>query len=232
MNYKRVIELSFLGLFALGVGIALLIHQSYDQWLTQLVQASGRKVGGGALEVEDLKWLVAEQKLSLSSAQWFDGETAGEAWFSVAASQWQLPANAWQGALFHTERFAVNGVTLRVKQEGLSTNINRLIKRVEAVVIEAEKQRKGTEALLFKLDSVALLNVQVELTTLKHGVLRWNIPELILPRHSNEPGLAFDVLLQQITLQLLYELKLQTTQHLLSLTEPVEPAIPVPSNSQ
>ncbi|RYZ78370.1 MAG: hypothetical protein EOO68_40455, partial [Moraxellaceae bacterium] len=226
MNYKRIIELSFLGVFALGVGIALLIHQSYDQWLTQLVQASGRKVSGGSLEVENLRWLPAEQKLSISSAHWFDGETAGEAWFSVGAAQWQLPADAWQGAVFHSERFTLDGVTLRVKQEGLSTNINRLIKHVESVVIEAEKQRKGTEALLFKLDALALTNVQVELTTLKHGVLRWNTPELILPRNINEPGLAFDVLLQQITLQLLYELKIQTTQHLLSLTEPADPAAP------
>ncbi|MEY4589499.1 MAG: hypothetical protein RL497_1575, partial [Pseudomonadota bacterium] len=201
MNYKRLIEMSFLALFTAGVGISLLIHQSYDEWLTELVEASGQRVSGGPLVFKNLHWLSAEETLSLESGQWFDTERASEPWLMFPAARWPL-AGSWQGAVFQRERLELPGLVVRIQQEGLTTNINRLIKQVETVVIQPEKQRKGKEPLLFMLGACALTDVQVELHTLKHGVLRWRIPELTL-HPAQTAGLAFDVLLQQLTLALL-----------------------------
>lgn len=219
MNIKRVIELGFLALFALGVGGALLVHQSYDQWLAELVQASGKKIGVGRLEVSGLRWLATEQNLSLTSAQWFDAENNRKPWLTLPSIQLQLPADAWQGPLLRIERFTLQGASVHIQQEGLSTNINRLIKQVEAVAILPEKQAKGQESLLFKVNSFSLVNLHVTLSTLKHGDLSWDIPELILPTSGSDAGGAFDILLQQLTIQLLTQLRIQATQHLLVLAE-------------
>jgi hypothetical protein len=219
MNIKRMIEVGFLALFALGVGGALWVHQSYDKWLGELVQASGKKVGVGRLELNDLRWFATEQKLSLASAQWFDAENTRSPWLAIASGQWQLPPNAWQGAVLTIERFTLRDAVVHIQQEGLSTNINRLIKQVEAVTILPEKQAKGRESLLFKVNSCALINVHVTLSTLKHGDVTWNIPELILWGAYTTTGSPFDELLQQFTIRLLFALRKQATQHLIVLAE-------------
>lgn len=224
MPPKRIVELSFLALFALGVGISLFIHQSFDQWLTQLVQASGSKVAGGPLKLVDLKWQAAEQTLSMAGGQWFDSEQAREPWLVLPAARWTLSADAWQGARFHAERFTLAGLSVRLQQEGLTTNLNRLIQHLDTVDITPEKVGRGKEPLVFTLEKVVFKDVQVELRTLKHGVLRWTITELILPQTTAEQ--PFDRLLQQVTRDLLQELKLQSTEQLLSLAKPTPDPAP------
>ena len=105
------------------------------------------------------------------------------------------------------------------------------MKQVESVQITPEKLSRGKEPLLFTVDQVVFSDLQVEFTTLKHGVLRWHIEELTLtPTPRNQP---FDVLLQQVTRALLAELKTQTTQQLLTLTEASQPSgDSPPSNEQ
>lgn len=219
MPSKRIIELSFLALFALGVGIALVIHQTYDEWLTQLVQASGSKVAGGPLKLSGLKWQAAEQTLSLSAGAWYDQERAAQPWLRLPAARWQFSADAWQGAQFRTERLELVGLVAYIRQEGLTTNINRLIQQVDAMVITPEKVGRGKEPLVFNIDQVVVRDLQVELSTLKHGVLRWSVPELRLALTADTHALAFDALLQQFTRSLLAELKTQATQHLLTLSD-------------
>lgn len=231
MQTKRIVELSFLALFALGVGISLFIHQTYDQWLTQLVRASGSRVAGGPLKLVDLRWQAGEQTLSLAGGQWFDEERGREPWLILPAARWTLAADAWQGAQFRAEHFTLSGLQVRVRQEGLSTNVNRLIKQLDTVQIAPEKVGRGKEPLLFNLGEVVFKDLEVELSTAKHGVLRWNIAELRLAQAAT--GQPFDVLLQQVTRGLLAELKIQTTQHLLSLTEAGNaPAVAPPGAGQ
>jgi hypothetical protein len=227
MQTKRIIELCFLALFALGVGISLVIHQTYDQWLSQLVQASGTRVAGGPLKISQLQWQSAEQTLSLSGGEWFDDERASTPWLKLSAARWQLKPGAWQGAEFSTEHFELSGLEVFIRQEGLSTNINRLIKQVESAAIKPETVGRGKEPLVFKVDQVVLKDLALELTTTKHGVLRWNVPQLILTPGTEH--LPFDVLLQQVTRALLNELKTQTTQQLLTLTEGERAPVDAPS---
>ncbi len=216
MNAKRIIELSFIAIFAVGVGISLLIHQTYDEWLTRLVEASGRRVAGGPLVLQDLKWQAGENSLSISQGQWFDDPQNSAPWLLLPAGQWRLPADSWQGAQFYAQQIKIPGMRISIRQEGLSTNLNRLIHRLETVTIEPEKLGRGKEPLLFKIDQLVFSDIQVELTTLKHGVLRWTSPELTIDAKGE--ALAFDLLLQRVTGRLLAELKLQATQQMLTIT--------------
>jgi hypothetical protein len=234
MKSKRLIELIFIALFALGVSAALWVHQSFDVWLSQLIQASGRKLLDAPITMQNLRWLATEQRLSFASAQWFDTEAAQEPWLLLPETHWQFAATSWQGAVFHSEGLSLEGAVIRVRQEGLTTNINRLIKQLESVVVQAEKTRKGEESLLFLLDSCVLTRVHVEFQTVKHGVLRWSIAEIKLIAPSDNKAMAFDRLLQHLTHSLLNEIKQQTTEHLITLSEqtaPTSPNPPLPLNA-
>lgn len=219
MSVKRCVELGFLIVFALGVVASLWLHQSFDEWLKQLVQASAQKVSKGWAQIDDLKWQPAEQKLQLRGVRWMDAETANTPWLVMPESTWVLPANSWQGAIFTADSFSISGVSINIQQEGLSTNINRLIKQVESVQIQLEKPRKGKEPLLYKVRSCVLRDVQINLSTLKHGNINWQVPEIVLSVPADKAAENFDSTLRQYTLLLLYELKKQSTDQLIKLVE-------------
>lgn len=219
MSVKRCVELGFLIVFALGVVASIWLHQSYDEWLKQLVQASAQKVSKGRAQIDELTWQPAEQKLHISGIRWMDTETANTAWLAIPESTWAFAANSWQGAMFTTDSFTFAGVSINIQQEGLSTNINRLIKQVESVQIQLEKPRKGKEPLMYKVSSCVLRDVQINLTTLKHGRVNWHVPEIVLSVPSDKAAENFDATLRQYTLLLLYELKKQSTDQLIKLVE-------------